>query len=403
MTGRRLNGLVLCIYLISAYIFSTQFGPHKNFTVSDSSNYIAWFMGSKNLTYPIKKLADCYMVFDDSSSLYTAYLTITCGFANKFLGGANVYYMTLLQTAFGIFSANVLYRFIKSYVSVKRAFKFTMLFACCSLFLFYSCVIIRDIVIAYFYMLSIEIVLTKTKYRYIILLVLFAAISLGIRLYSGLFQFSFVFVFLYSRALQSKNKAILTPLILGLMIFCSAYLLVSDVMAQTESELELYSNMSQNNAEKGQGLVLKILKFPAGIKQVVLFFYTQITPLPPFGFLEKAKNIQQLFMASTVPVYEFFWYLIAYTMFCCIFCTKKVLRRFSVEEKMLFALTVIFIIAGSSHPDIRRMMPMYPVFYVIYIKFKEYIVPKTKFSTIQTSLIVFYVCLLGIYYGLKVG
>ncbi len=403
MTGRRLNGLVFCIYLISAYIFSTQFGIHKYFIVSDPSHYIASFIGVENLTYSIIKLADCYIGFDDSNSLHTAYFTIMCGFANKYLDGVNVYYMTLLQTAFGIFSANVLYRLIKSYVPVKKAFRFTLLFAGCSLFLFYSCVIIRDIIIAYFYLLSIEIVLTKTKYQYLFLLVLYALLSLGIRLYSGLFQFSFVFVFLYCKALQSKNKAILTPIIIAIVIFCGLYLLSSDIMNQTEAELEIYDNMSQSNAEKGQGLVLKILKLPSGIKQVVLFFYTQIAPMPPFGYLEKIENIQRFFMAITVPVYEFFWYLVSYTMFCCILCTKKLLNRFSAVEKLLFVLSVIFIIAGSSHPDIRRMMPMYPVFYVIYIKFKEYIVPKTKFSTIQTSLIVSYICLLGIYYGLKVG
>ena len=103
-------------------------------------------------------LYKCYFEFSDSNLLYNAYLNVMAVFANTKLDGMTVFGMTLLQTVWGILSSIVLFRILTRHIEVDKAFRYTLIFSLCSLFLFYSTVIIRDIIICFLYLCAFDIV-----------------------------------------------------------------------------------------------------------------------------------------------------------------------------------------------------------------------------------------------------
>lgn len=396
----RLWRIVSLVYLMSALIVSFSFSDSDFFVVSDSANYIAkfgkvLFVSSKNT---MDTISMTYLDFGDNNGLFNSIINYMSYIANRNFDGVNSYYFALLSVMFGVLSTITLFRILSQYYFVKDATKFTLLFAFLSLYHFYSVVIIRDICITTFYLLSFEVVLKNFSVRGLLLLVLYMLLAWGFRLYSGLFISLFILYYVYLPLSQSKFKYILIPvfgLILAYFVFSSMY-----IIDQTMEELENYSEFTQEGAEKSGGLVGKLLSLPPVIKQIVLVFYSQITPLPPYLLLFEVKTPSHLYMAIMVIVYEIFWFLVSYTLFYMLLL-KKYYKQLRVQDLLLLLVVLVFIIANTSHPDIRRMMPVYPIIYFYYLKIKSTPSGKDWFILTQKKLIAVYCCLLVVYNIIK--
>ena len=131
-------------------------------------------------------------------------------FVNNYLGGITVYGLTICNTIWGVLSSVVLFRILKRRLDLNRAFSLSLVFALCSLFLFYSTVIIRDIIICFFFLVAFDIVDQKFSLSGVIKLLSIVLIVWGIRLYSGLFLIVFLGYYFYKRSYNSVFKPIAT-------------------------------------------------------------------------------------------------------------------------------------------------------------------------------------------------
>ena len=204
--GKKIFGVVFPIYIISAYIFSLSFADGGFFYTNDPQRYLQRFLSVYSWSWDDfwNSLYECYFMISDSNALYNSTMDGIAFLGNKYLGGATVFYITLVQTFFGILCSFEIYRILVNYFTPKESSKYAIVFSLLSCFLMYSCVIIRDVIITYFYILGFKVVLKECKATDIFKLGLYLVIITGIRLYSGLF-FGVIIMFWVYKLAKSKR------------------------------------------------------------------------------------------------------------------------------------------------------------------------------------------------------
>lgn len=382
---------VIPIYVISAYIFSLSFDQNNFFAVSDSMRYLQYYQGSRAYFRESSYLVDTYIRFTDNNGLYNSYIQCWAAIGNLNLDGASVFYMTLAQTLFGVLCSVILYRIIAR-LHKKSPVKYAVTFSCCSLFLFYSSVIIRDITVAFFFLYALDYLTQHFKLRRLFYLILFGFIVWGIRLYSGLFYFIFPMCYVVFRLTKNSGKKATIIFFILLGLFVLPVVAVTSVGEQTQEEIEEYQNFTLGRNENG--LFNKLAKLPPGIKEVALTLFSQISPFPPHNLLIKSENFSQVYMGVDHFVFEFFWFFVFFMLaYLCIINGR--FRLLGREEIILLIIAMLYIVVNTAHPDIRRMMPVYPIIYLLYLKIinkcsqREVYNAKNKLRILYVFLFVF--------------
>lgn len=361
--GRCLYSIVFMIYVLLAYIVSVSFSTSEHFLVSDSSRYIESFISRLNFYYVREDFINCYTQFSDSNLLYNAYFNIMAMFANTKLDGMTVFGMTLLQTVWGILSSIVLFRILTRHIEVDKAFRYTLIFSLCSLFLFYSTVIIRDIVICFLYLCAFDIVDRKFSLLGVLKLLILIILTWGIRLYSGVFMVAFLAYYVYVRFRNSQLKSVATILFAAVIIAAGVGLMASSLMEQTSAELQGYEELSAERS--AGGIVSKLQTLPPGISHLAIVLFTMIRPLPPLGIYIGVETFSHFTMSTMFLIAGFFWFVVFYSL-CYKLFVQKYIFKISFETVVLLIVCLVFLLANASHPDIRRMLPVFPVLFVQY-------------------------------------
>ena len=351
------------VYVISAYICSLSFDNNKCFAVSDSMRYLQYYKNSEDYFRGWSYLADTYISYTDNNGLYNSYIQCWAAIWNLNLDGTSVFYMTLAQTLFGVLSSVILYRIIARRHK-KKSTKYAVTFSCCSLFLFYSSVIIRDITVTLFFLYALDYLTQNFKFRRLIYLIVFGFVVWGIRLYSGLFYFIFplCYIVLWFTKNSSKRGTIVSLILLGISVL--PIVTFTSIGEQTQAEIEGYEEFTMER--NVNGLINKLANLPPGIKQVTLTLFSQIAPFPPHSLLVKSKDFSQAYIGVDHMVYELFWFFVFFTLaYLCIVNSRY--KLFHKEELILLIISLLYIIVNTAHPDIRRMMPVYPIIYLLYL------------------------------------
>lgn len=394
----RILGVVTFFYSVSAFITSRNFLNGKFFLVSDVTQYTRWL----GLTRPEDDygamVIENYTGLLDKDSLHEVFVRLSCIFGNYFLGGANEYYLTLLHTFFGVLAILAIYRSLLYFFDDKKSYKYTLLFAFCSPFLFYSTVIIRDILIAFCFARVIEIIVGDYKIKNIVLIVLYAILASGVRLYSGLFLFTFVLIYIVKSVQKEKAKFILIPLFVIIISGVIATGALFSIYEQTITEVQYYQEFDQDRA--GSGLASRLLALPPIIKEGSMFFYSQMMPFPFYSFMDGAKTPTEIWEAATCIFYPIWWYLIFYSLFICVIFFKG-FKSIKLEYKLLIILCFVYILMNTAQIDVRRMMHVYPFLYIMSQYCKDRVYTKKQAKTVIQTLSVAYIGLLLVYMFIK--
>lgn len=394
--AKKLLSIVYVIYISIAYIFSLSFLNGDYFYSGDSLEYLETFLNNKEFSISIIGLIKTFAVTKDI--LYIEYLYFSSYLGNTIMGGATVYYMTLLQTFFGILSIITLYGMLVERFG-QVAFKYTLLFSCFSILILYSNFVVRDIIITYFYIEACRIVLKPFKKSNVAVLLLLSLMTAGIRMLSGIFLLGFAIIYVYMALQNTKYKTAALSVLVLFGICFAVYILSSDFF---KTELEGMNSRQEDTAERvaeSGGLFNLFSKLPIGIRQVALLLYTQITPFPPYAFFLQAETLSHFLISVIVIVCEIYWFVVSYTFILSMYL-KKTYRLFDTSELFLLGMTAIFLIANCAQPDIRRMMPMYPFIFLLYIKSCKSL-PSRWVSKTKGRLCLTYFVLLGIYFIIK--
>ncbi len=366
--GGKVFGVVFSTYVLSAFIASMSFWDGKYFYVVDSMKYIEDYGNISTWSWDetMSILENQYFFFDDNNGLFNQSLALWAYIANQFFDGTSVFYLTLFQTLFGILASLEIYKIYLLYFETSKAVKYSLIFAVLSLFHIYSIVIIRDIVIAYFYMLGLRKVIGRPHLSDILILLLVMIATMGVRLYTGLFFGAFIMFWLY-KLLQDKKYAklsfFLIPIIVVGIAFVGVSLASSLLMESTTTQLEEYDDLY---SDSGGGVVTKLRSLPMGVRQIVILFVTQ-APLNDLKLFTISDSFSNVYLAILSIIYQIFGFVIFYgLMYYCFY--KGLFKKMNFNEKWILIIMLIFVaITLSTHTDLRRSMEAVPFFFLFYL------------------------------------
>ena len=387
------------IFLISAIIFSSCFTTTDYFLTSDPIRYIDTVTHVTSMTGWQEEFYKCYVLMTDNNGLYNMSLRLLGFLGNQYFGGVTVLYITLFHSMFGILTVSTLYKILSKYIDDILSFRYALYYSIFSVLLFYSSVILRDIVIAYYFALTFLIIINNYSHKYLLLLILIMLCVWGTRLYTGYFYSAFILVYIY-KASQGKLITKDFTIVISIIIICivASSALFNSMKEQSIGEIMVYDEYASDFADKTEGLSGKIIKLPSGVKQIASLMYSQCNPFPPYTAILSIENIRQLFMALTLFVASIAWFFISYTLFYYLIF-KKGGKNFSQIELFLLCISIVFILLCTVHMDIRRMLPVYPIIYLLYLKTKHFLLTQKQLKAIQLKLGVVY-CLLILTYNI---
>ena len=387
-------------YILSAYIVSLNFQNNDYFLALDSVQYTQQVkLQSPDDDY-WSLIFENYFELLDQNTLHEVYVRVVCIFANRFLGGATVFYLTLTHTIFGILAIAALYRILLERFNERKSFKYALLFAFLSPCFYYSSVIIRDIIIVYLFTLGIEIVLKQFKTKNILWLVALPIIAGGVRLYSGLFMLSFLVVYLMKRWENTKLRKLIIPIFAVMVVVVLAGGVIDNLIEQTQEEIQAYQELDAGRAAESGGLSNMLLGLPPVLKETALFFYSQIMPFPSYPVIGLAKNFTQFYQASLMAIFPVWWFFIFY-MFFILYVFKSCYNKLSISENMLILFAFIFILVNAVQIGVRRIMPIYPFLYFMSLYCQNFLVARRDSDSIRKLLVAGYVALIVAYMVIK--
>lgn len=354
--------VVFSVYVSVAYIASLSFSSSESFYVSDSKRYIENYIYRTTFSYSQQDFYDCYFNFSDTNLLFNAYLNEMAMIMNNHFGGMTVYGMTLCLTIFGVLSSLVLYKIFLRHFDERYAYHQVLLFSLCSQYVLYSTVIIRDIVICFFFLIAFDIIDRKFSLRGLLLLCVVMLLTWGIRLYSGVFLMAFIWYYLYTKMTMGAAKYIgkFFALLFGVIIVVA--IIGSSLLEQTTEELEVYEELSQERSSGG--IISRLMKLPPGISHLCIMFYTMVKPLPPFSAFVGVKSFSNFSLATLSFISGFFWFVCFYTyVFLAVF--NHQLKKLDFNKMLLLGIALLFLLVNTAHPDIRRMLPVFPIIYLL--------------------------------------
>lgn len=386
--GSKVFGIVFSVYTISAFIASRSFLDGQYFYVSDSMKYIEMFYNLNNWSWSntFFILTDTYFNFADNNGLFNVGIALWAYIANHFLDGTSVFHLTLFQTLFGVLASIEIYKIYTLYFEPKKAVKYTCVFALLSLFHLYSIVIIRDIVIAYFYMLGLRMIMGKPKVSDIYILLLVMIITTGVRLYTGLFFGVFIMFWLYKLVKDKKYasyRIVFVPIIIVGVMFVGAAFASSVLVESAAGEIESYNTKYSELS----GAVAQLRKLPIGVRHVAILFFSQL-PFDSFRSLSLSNSFSNYYLSILAIVYKIFGFVVFYgLMYYCFI--KGFFKKMSFNDKWVMIIMLIFIaITLSTHIDVRRCMEAYPIFALLFIQLLDKYCLEKKKIVIATLVVI---------------
>lgn len=361
-SGLNLFAIVFSIYASVAYIASLSFSKSECFYVSDSMRYIEGYIKRTTFYYSQQDFYDCYFQFSDSNLLFNAYLNEMALIMNKYFGGMTVYGMTLCLTIFGVLSSLILYKIFLRHFNETYSYNQVLIFSLCSQFFLYSTVIIRDVVICFLYLVAFDIIDRKFSLKGFLMLFVVMLLAWGVRLYSGVFLGAFILYYLYTKMSNGSARFVgkFLAILFGVIIVVA--IIGSSLMEQTTEELEVYEELSQ--ARSSGGIVSRLMKLPPGISHLCIVFYTMIRPLPPFSPFVGVESFSNFSIATLSFISGFFWFICFYT-YVFLVAFNRQLKKLDFNKILLLGIVFLFLLANASHPDVRRMLPVFPIIYLL--------------------------------------
>lgn len=386
--------LVSLVYIASAFIVSIGYRDPTNKVFIDVYSY------TRHLTMKQMDLGVTDMIIagfidlEDWNVLHELghrYLIIFC---NNHLDGASVYNLTLSHTAFGIISINILFKILSRKFDATKAKKYTLYFAFLSPFFTYSVVIMRDIIIACIYIYIIDLILKEFKYVNVLRILTVIVLCVGIRLYSGLFALVFLVFYIYKKISSSKySKISLIVVGLAFVIIAGQHIVGSDIFRQSSDELTSYV---EYDADRSSGFSSKLVSLPMGFKEIAMSLYSQVHPFPFYDMIRLAKNASIFYLTIIKSISTLWWYYVFFGFIYALFI-KKYIKRLSFTQLFLTGIIFLYIILNSVQIDVRRIMAIYPLIYLMYLQIYELYYSPSVLRQVNNNLTLVYSFMLLIY------
>lgn len=403
--NNRQKGLQLFYIVFSFYALFALFhylGYHNNYSFFTNEVKDEFYYFSLTQTYQHVSLStifnDCFVdnVFYENQG-YIFYISSISSLATLLFDGNHLLCQFLGTTLVGSLISILLFRLFIIYINQNKSYKYALIFSLCSVFSYYSIVLLRDIFIAFFYIWGFVIILNRFHYKGLLgLFILFFLIWL-FRIEHGLFFIIFILYYIYNRF--KKYKLFFLVGAIFIIILSSAFIFENfNIISSSLLRYREYSEAAVLSKDDSIGKIIWL--WPTPIKEIAQLLNSQLQPFPSWIDLKNANNFFDG-MVSLLPIlYGFFWYTIIFSLVKWIVFKKKY-KYFSQELITLSIIIVIFLFANTFNMNIRRIMCVYPFIFLLYVIIQEKALSKIdKKNTFSYSSIT-YILLILIYLIVK--
>lgn len=317
-------------------------------------------------------------------------------FANNFLIENSVLLQYMNSAFIASLSQIFIYKILRTYISSIYSYKYIIIYVLFSFVILSGGKLTRDVYINFLFSIGLYLTLTEFNIKRLIYLLIVVLITIQFRLEHGLFMIFMPIVYIYEQARHNVKYKYLRYLfiILALIVLFLLSALLIKYIDAIRSTMEGYVEYTRNSAEHG-GLGKYILRLPVGLKQVFTVIYSQISPFPAWYGISDSSDIYELLSEILEMFSPVFWFIVSYSVFFAILKNWKSLERI---DKLLLIVYIVFLFFNSANMNPRRLVCMYPIPYLFYVKYYCNCLRKTH---IKKALIV-YVVLCLIYIILKV-
>lgn len=390
------------IYLASALICSACFSETEFFLASDPTRYITMVRSSKSYDLLFDEITNAYVLLKDNNGLYNSLLRLLGIICNENGYTASSLLITLPQTLFGILSIQTVFRIFINHFTYKRALHYSFLFGICSLTLLYSCIIVRDIIIVFFFTVCLEVILKPFSMKGVVIIILMMALCIGIRLYSGCFISLFLVYYLLFGCKSTISKVIAYAFAIVAAVSIGGSVIVTELVEKTNEEISGYSEWQGDIASSEEGFSSKLRNLPNGINYLALSLYSQMNPFPPYStFKDTDLKFNKMYMATLMMVPAIWWFFISYSLLWFLFFNRGY-RFLGKQYFFLFCIAWLLIIVSSAmHVDIRRLLPVYPIIFYLSMICSNFIFSRKHVKIVRRNLGVGYIILNIIYIVIK--
>lgn len=253
-----------------------------------------------------------------------------------------------------------------------------------------SVVLMRDIYVCMFYItVFYYTVVPKCKYR-ILKLILIAVLSMGIRPENGMFCLVFPeMVWMVKMGRVNRIYKILFLCLIGIL-FCIGLIYVMPIM---EHVLDAYQ-MRDLDAASMDSLGARLKALPIPLNMIVPAVFSQLMPFPFWFTITSAIGGKYCWFS---PLFPFFWIYVWGVIFFSLWKNPKYLWRRYKPYVYGLGVSVLYIIMTSyGEVNVRRIMGVYPIIFVCYMLFRDFVKVKHLFAFTTIGIIFLHVIYLAI-------
>ena len=364
--GLKLFYIVFSIYTLFALFHYIDVYYYKNFVfVDEFESFLPWANNLANNSSLVAVFQDSY----DKSVLlenrgYIFYIGTISYIAQNYLDGNNELLLFLSSVLFGSLSSLALYRLLLFHTIINSSFKYALLFSLFSASLLYSFTLLRDIHITFFYLCGFIIISKNFSFKGLILLILLAFLIWNFRYEHGLFFI--IFILYYFFISLKRHKIFFISLAITFAIISSSLILKSFINI-TGTLLRYTEKTEDTTMSKDNSLGQILWTLPTPIKEISIILNSQLQPFPSWNRLAESNNLFSAIISFPPIFYSFFWYTIMFGLIKWSIFKKNKNKLFNKDVKLLGLIALVFIAANVANPNIRRMMCVYPLLYLLYV------------------------------------
>jgi len=291
------------------------------------------------------------------------------------------FYLTiqLVIMLFASWTAVVIYNILLlNNISNKQALIYTLLYSIFSIHFYMSTYIVRDMPISFFFTLLIYFSFKSFTLKRLGIMILFVVLIASIRLSSGLFSLLYIFLVLF---LSLKEGNGLKKIIV-FSFFTSALFLLIFYIDLIKATFELKQlQYKAIEAAAGTSTVASFNLLPPGLSHIVKAMYNQFMPIPSWRtmvettFRPESYNIMNFPIISATLFRYCMWFIIL------IGFSSKRIRTLIMSNKIVLyniLIALLFIAIQSDTMGHRRLLGVYPVFFLLSILIYQYLNNKNK-------------------------
>jgi hypothetical protein len=314
------------------------------------------------------------------------------GKLSNYLGGNLYFSIQLVVIFFAALSTVVVYNILLlNNFKPKKAVEFTLYYIFLSMHFYKATLIVRDMPINLFLMCVIYLSMKKYSLKNILLMIILMACIMTLRLSSGIFASVYILLVLYvtSSKGSSYNKIKINLLFfLALITLIYNFKTIDEVFSE---KMEIYAAI-QLEDQDGASTIAAFDILPPGLSHFTKAAYNQIMPIPSWRTMIQSSYRPETYNVTNFPVIlaTFFRYVMWGIIIVGLF--NKRIRKSLYENKILFynfLIAILFLLIQSSTMGHRRMMAVYPVFFLVALLFYQKYNSQGQRNLILMSSVIF--------------